>query len=309
MKQITIAIIILCLSWSKATAQDPIFYQTDRVLTYLNPAFIGSGKSFVYESNFRSQWGSLEDGGYQTLINSAQQYLGKAGNVGINYVRDIQGELLRKNELNLGYSYKIPTGEASNLAIGVQGAYWFNSIDPNKLTFGDAIDPSIGFTQGTNFDINENISGFDAHAGINFVSKVFYLSAAAKHLLQPDQSFFTSSDSPLPMLLSGQAGVKVVYKDFQFIAHAEYYDQGSFSTLVSGLKIKWKKLQLDGGYQNNSAWFLGIASNFKLLTFAYNFVDYTGIATSGGKNYLAHEVRSCLNLNLFKKENKLPFEF
>ena len=81
--------------WTCAFGQDPVFNQTDNSRNYLNPAYIGTEKSFSADLNFRNQWPELSSN-YRTLAFQMNQYLGKGNGVSIHFVNDKTGDIINE---------------------------------------------------------------------------------------------------------------------------------------------------------------------------------------------------------------------
>ncbi len=111
---LTALLITSCLS-----AQDPIFSLVDQNQVYNNPAFTGTGNNFRAGISFRNQWPAIS-GSYVTTNLYADQYLGKAGGLGISFINDSGGRgTLINNLLQLSYSYGVKIGNLNKLYIGM----------------------------------------------------------------------------------------------------------------------------------------------------------------------------------------------
>ena len=101
---------------------------------------------------------------------------------------------LNSFEGSLIYAYRMNISRKfSSLRIGAQATLMQRSIDWNKLTFGDMIDPRYGFVYNTN-EVQPNTSKIfaDFSAGIIGYTENFFIGFAAHHLTQPDEGFADS---------------------------------------------------------------------------------------------------------------------
>src|SRR5690606_27826144 len=113
--------------------------------------------------------------------------------------------------------------------------------------FGDQIDPSRGFIYGTNqkppAGFESTVSGFDVSVGMLAFSEVFFVGAAAHHLIQPDESLVSSVTSNIPIKITGHMGAKIPltnskYSDGVYVSpNVLYRQQAGFKQLNMGLYV------------------------------------------------------------------------
>ncbi|MCB9188918.1 MAG: PorP/SprF family type IX secretion system membrane protein [Flavobacteriales bacterium] len=200
---------------SNVFGQDPIFYSSNTIQLYNNPAFAGLNKSFSMDFGCRNQWPELS-GNYVSSVTSVNQFLGKGNGISIQVFTDNAAQVIYKTEIDLGYAKTIKLMDKHFLSIGVQFAYYQKHFNFNNLTFGDMIDPRRGFVYSTGEIPYMDIGNFDAHIGLVYYNEVFYVSLSSKHLLRPIESFYDGNNR-LPILYFTEVGGKYQLNDFRFV--------------------------------------------------------------------------------------------
>lgn len=159
--------VLFILSIQLCQAQDPSFSQFYASRIYLNPAFTGIENGLSFASASRMQWLNV-DQGFQTYVASIEfqePYL-RSG-FGLSLFHDTQGIMqLNTNGISLSYAYHIPMDE-HNLHIGFQGHWIQKSVDWDKITFSDELDPVFGDINPTSaVPLLDNINYTDFDFGI-----------------------------------------------------------------------------------------------------------------------------------------------
>jgi len=125
-------------------AQDPSFSQFYASRIYLNPAFTGIENGISFSGASRMQWVNVDEG-FKTYIASVEiqePYL-RSG-FGLSLFHNTEGLMqLNTNGVSLSYAYHIPL-DKHNIHIGFQGHWVQKSVDWNKITFSDQLDPVFG---------------------------------------------------------------------------------------------------------------------------------------------------------------------
>jgi type IX secretion system PorP/SprF family membrane protein len=298
-------LVVAMLVFVSMNAQDPVFNQTDNSRNYLNPAYIGTDKSFSADFNYRNQWPQLS-GNYKTLAVQLNQYLGKGNGVSIHFVNDNAANTLKKLEIGIGFAKGVSLNAKSRLILGVQASYFKRELDYSKLTFGDMVDPRRGFV----YDSQEaskggNVLGFDFNAGALYYNKHFFAGYTLKHITQPNESF-VGGDAKLPMRHGIQLGGKIKWNKVDFIPSILYYQQANFRTAFASLKVKVSWLEVDAGVHIENGIFGGVGFHSDHFNIGYN---YTLSASILGFNASTHEIRMGCDFMLFKKVNESFFDF
>jgi len=206
-------LLLLMLLWScSVTAQDPQFSQFYAAPLYLNPAFAGSTGQARVGMNYRNQWPAI-DANFNTISAFADFYIeSKNSGVGLLINRDTEGVLgLQSTSLALQYAYELRIVPGLSFRPGLQLGVYNRSINFDRLTFGDQLDPAtgtlIGGASAENLGTGQSKFFPDLSMGGLFYSKNAWFGFAAHHITQPDQSLVGSPDN-LPMKLSAHLGWK-----------------------------------------------------------------------------------------------------
>jgi type IX secretion system PorP/SprF family membrane protein len=164
-------------------AQDPEFTQFYSNPLYLNPAFAGSKKCPRIVMNYRNQWPNISGNFVTTSVAYDQRVDGLNGGLGFIVMQDNAAQTLKTLRASAIYAYSINVTRKFTVNLGAEATFFQKSLDWNKLTFGDMIDPRRGFVYQTN-DVPRGgtASGVDFSAGILGFSDKFYFGFAAHHL-------------------------------------------------------------------------------------------------------------------------------
>lgn len=277
-------------------AQDPVNTQFYANPLYLNPALAGDRICPRVNVSYRMQWPGVY-GTYSTVSASVDRLAYKVkGGIGLTVVNDraAKGTL---NTTGIGFIYapKVQLGKKVSASAAIQAGYWQKSVDWNKLTFGDQIDPQRGFVLETNeIPGKQTVGNFDLSTGVLISSAHLFAGAAIHHILEPNESFL-EGQSPLPRKYTVHAGANIPlnkgsrYADEVSISpNILYQQQGDFQQLNLGLYAK--KGSIVGGmwYRGNDSFILllGIEANALRLGYSYDVtISKLTNATAG-----AHEV-------------------
>lgn len=265
---------------SEVKAQDPQFTQFFANPLYLNPALAGSARGPRLTMNYRNQWPGLT-GTFVTYTASYDQYV-KAidGGVGIILLNDQAGEgTLRTTRVAAQYAYQVNLSRSFAIRAGAEVCYFKRSLDWNKLTFGDMIDPRKGFIYNTqDTPRGDGAAGVDFSAGIMGYSEFVYFGFAAHHLTQPDESLI-QGNSKLPMKSTVHVGAKFNIKDSKYGSGSSsfvspnilFQQQADFKQLLFGLYMT--KGPIVGGvwYRNKDAFIVLAGVQTPLIRFGYSY--------------------------------------
>jgi type IX secretion system PorP/SprF family membrane protein len=293
-------------------SQDPTFTQFYANPIYLNPAFAGSNGCPRIALNYRNQWPNLS-ANYVTYSASYDQYVKSlSGGIGVLASYDEQGvNTITTSTLGLVYSYHVKITRKFSVMFGAQASYYFKSLNTDKLTFGDMIDPKKGFIYSTmDFPAQQtgtiNRSFFDASAGVLGYSKNFYVGFSAHHLNQPDETLI-NGDSKLPMRLTGHLGTdiplgkKSKYESTTSISpNIIYQYQNGFQEINIGTYVKYNNFTAGVWYRNSDAFILLLGINTGTFKLGYSY-DITISKLNNRVSSGSHEISLGLNLNCKSK--------
>ncbi len=192
-KKLIIPIIIIVASLGSLKGQDSHFSQFYANPLYLNPAMAGSVVCPRIVLNYRNQWPSIS-GTYVTYNASYDQHVHKMhGGLGFLVTSDRAGEgTLNTNTASLMYSYKLDITKGFSIKAGMQATFFQRSLDWEKLTFPDQIDPKYGFVYNTNEKYPSgglNVIKPDFAAGVLAYGENYFLGFSCHHLTEPNVGF------------------------------------------------------------------------------------------------------------------------
>jgi type IX secretion system PorP/SprF family membrane protein len=299
---------ILIASSSNSFAQDPTFTQFYANPLYLNPAFAGSHGCPRFALNYRNEWPSLS-GNYVTYSASYDQYFKNiSGGFGVLALHDQQGQgTINTSMLGLIYSYHLKVTRKFSMMFGARASWFQKSLDWDKLTFGDMIDPRRGFIYSTGDVPRGGSRGFfDASAGVVGYSKTFFFGFAAHHLNTPNESMIVGN-SPLPMRFTGHMGAEIeIGKRSKYstgtsiMPNVIYQYQNGFQELNVGTYIKYGAFNVGAWYRNRDAFIMTIGVNTGKFKLGYSY-DVTVSKLNNGVSGGSHEISMGLNLSCKSK--------
>lgn len=190
---------VIALTYN-AQGQDPHFSQFYANPLYLNPAMAGTQVCPRLIFNYRNQWPSIS-GTYVTYNASYDQHIDAiSGGLGVLVNVDRAGEgTLSTTMASLIYSYKLDVSRTFSIKAGLQATFLQKSLDWEKLSFGDQIDPRHGFVYNTNEKYPEDLVKTipDFSAGIIGYGERYYFGFAAHHVTTPNEGFISTSYMPV----------------------------------------------------------------------------------------------------------------
>ena len=293
--------------------QDPIFTQFYSNPMYLNPAFAGSRVCPRFALNYRNDWPNISGNFITTAAAYDQKVEGLSGGLGLIVLTDNAAKTVKTTRVSAVYAYNQSITRKFSINFGIEATFFQKSLDWNKLTFGDMIDPRRGFVYPTN-DLSRGgtSSGIDFSAGVIGYTDKFFFGFATHHLNEPNESLMNSVDVPLPMRYTAHLGAVIPLevnrgryaKTEDFISpNIIFTQQGTFQQLNMGLYIK--KSSLTGGvwYRNKDAFIitLGLESEYIKVGYSYDITISKLSLGSGG----SHEVS--MGFNFACKPKKKSF--
>jgi type IX secretion system PorP/SprF family membrane protein len=304
---------VLIVSAGNTLAQDPTFTQFYANPLYLNPAFAGSHGCPRFALNYRNEWPNLS-GNYVTYSASYDQYFKNiSGGFGVLALHDQQGQgTINTTMLGLIYSYHLKVTRKFSMMFGARASWFQKSLDWDKLTFGDMIDPRRGFIYSTGDVPRGGSRGFfDASAGVVGYSKTFFFGFAAHHLNRPNESMIVGN-SPLPMRFTGHMGAEIELgrrskysNGTSIMPNIIYQYQNGFQELNIGTYIKYGSFNVGAWYRNRDAFIMTIGINTGKFKLGYSY-DVTVSKLNNGVSGGSHEIS--LGLNLSCKSKPISFK-
>lgn len=198
----------LCLFFTCAQAQDPSFSQFYANRIYLNPAFTGLEAGMTVAAVSRMQWLNVDNGFRTYGFNVELQEPALNSGIGLSLFRDQQGLAnLQTTSIGLSYAYTIPF-EKHNIHIGLQYQFVQKSLDWNKITFSDQLDPLYGAIYETSaVPLLDRVSFSDFNAGIIWRFETD-MHLGKKKTLRDTRHSLGLSVNHLPQLVSKGGGIE-----------------------------------------------------------------------------------------------------
>ena len=283
--------------------QDPTFTQFYSNPIYLNPALAGSYNCSRFASNYRNEWPSLSSN-YVTYSVAWDSYFNNiSGGLGVLATHDQQGSgTIKTSMLGLIYSYHLPLGRKWKFQVGVRAAWYQKSLDWDKLTFGDMIDPRRGFIYSTGDVPRGGTRGFfDASGGFVFFNKNFFAGAAFHHANTPNESMIIG-DSKLPMRTTVHMGAEIKIggrskysTKTSIMPNIIWQNQRGFQELNIGTYVKYGVLTGGVWYRNRDAFIITLGINTGRFRLGYSY-DVTVSKLNNGVTRGSHEISMGINL-------------
>ena len=251
-KEIVFLFGFMVLLAAGSKAQDAHFSQFYSAPTFLSPSLAGSTGGTRFVANYRNQWPGITKT-YQTYSLSADLYFSefKSG-VGLLMVADKAGSAsLNTSWLGLQYSYRLKLGDYLQFIPGMQFTLGQKSIDRSKLVFPDELVSEVP-SSGQMYLTNTKAQYLDLQTSVFLYSPVFWIGAAADHLLKPSYSFM-GEETVLPMKFVSFGGVNL------FRSWAQRTQAPRSASLCYRFEAQRDFKQLDfGGYWYGNALDFGI---------------------------------------------------
>lgn len=309
------------LFWGISQAQDAQFSQFYANPLFLNPALAGFTDCGRVNLNYRNQWPALANA-YVTYSASYDQNIPSINSgIGVLAMSDRQGDgALVRNSISAFYSYQLKVSEPIIISFGVQGTYYMETLDWDKLVFADQIDPTTGnIRPGTNETApasdNIGVADFSAGAVLAYYDQ-WFAGVAVHHLTQPNISFYDNSDSKLPMKMTFHGGVNINLtqgglgnnrpSDWVLEPQLMYMQQEHFKQLNFGLYVSKAPIVLGAWFRHNFSnpdaivGLIGVKFNNIRLGYSY---DYT-VSNIGGSSGGAHEISFAWDFCIYKQESR-----
>lgn len=306
---------------SEVKAQDPHFSQFYANPLYINPALAGANVCPRVNLAYRDQWPSL--GAFKTFTASYDQYFDfLSGGIGVIILNDKQSETFSNTSASLMYSLRLKLTREIFLNLALEASVANRSLNWDKLTFGDMIDPRYGFIYSTQAQspTKDNLSHTyaDFSAGTVVYGENWYGGISFSHLTRPEDGYISSNRLPLKTTIHG--GMKFnISRDKRrtnaffgapmISPNIIYHNQGGFQDLNYGLYLDWSPFIVGTwfrqaiSFDNADAFvfMVGIQRDSFKIGYSYDLTVSSLSNVSGG----AHEITLGLQFNCPEKRKKI----
>lgn len=311
-RSVALALSLSVFGGLSALAQDPQFTQFYANPLYLNPAFAGTARCPRVSLNYRNQWPALTGTFVTTSASYDQDVRGIMGGLGLLVTSDQAGKgTLNTTTVSGIYSYTQAVSRKFSLKAGFQATYFQKSLDWNKLTFGDMIDPRRGFIYATN-DVPRggSVGNADFSAGLLGYTDIFFVGFAAHHLTEPNESLIVgTSKMPLKITAHGGAaiplGMRGKYGEpkTKISPNILYQQQAAFRQLNLGLYVDHGPIMAGVWYRSKDAFIALIGFHTGQLKFGYSYDVTTSKLTTATAG--SHEISLTLQFDCKKKRRRV----
>jgi len=257
-------------------AQTPDFSQVTLNLLFTNPAFAGTKACPRFISGYRNKFISLGNV-YQTYYGTYDQYYDNfKGDIGVTFLNDVQAKGVIKNTMiGLIYAKDINITSEYILKLAVEADYLQHTLNTEKVSYPDMIDPVYGFVYPTGESaIFEHYHKANVSAGILAYSEKQYLGISMFNINQPTSSL-SKKNSLLSRKISIQYAYNIMYRPTQkplkdayfFLPNIVIFNQGKSTQIQYGFNMTKNFLLTGIGIKQN------IGTNFDTFSFIVGFIQ------------------------------------
>jgi len=308
MKKIILYILLISI-FKDIFAQDIHFTQFQAAPLYLNPALSGANTDSRIATIYRNQWWNIP-GTYNSFLLSYDQYIHEYRSAfGIVLVSDDAGSMnFGTKGISTIYSYEYKFDRDWAVSSGLKFSYFFNSLNFNKLVFGDQL------LREASTSLQPVLPQRNSYIDLGFGTIIYsydqYFGISIDHLNNPKYSFL-GQNSRLPIKFSfhmaktfyvfdnpgsGKKAEKPV-----LLGLYQYKFQGKFDQSDIGLIYKYPDyfvgLYYRGipflkyykkGYPNNDAISIILGIKYKNFEFAYSYditISWQTYRTGGSNEF------------------------
>lgn len=262
-------VVIMCLCFSFAEAQDLHFSQFFFSPQILNPAQIGNfnGK-YRINANQKTQWKQVSRPymSFALMGDGKFDFTPEAVALGLVIVNDNAGDS-RFNTFKIltGGSYTIDIDTKHGLTAGLQMGISQISINENEMSFnnqynGVVYDPNL--PSGEAFPRNSRWY-FNLNAGALYRFEIenrknFSIGFASHNINRPDQSFYNDTGVELSIRSSVYAFSNwKIAEDFDAMPAMRWMNQGTFNEVILGTAVKYILMDEANIYRSIFAGYFG----------------------------------------------------
>jgi type IX secretion system PorP/SprF family membrane protein len=279
MKKLVIAILLALAPTLTLFSQDPVFTQAYSAGMYLNPALTGEQKGYKASVNYRNQWPSISGNYVTTVIGIQKSFAKNHLGVGLNILGDAAGSgTLNTTGIGLLFSERFGLLNKIEGAWGINASFYQKTVDVSGLTFGNNIDPKLGFTNSSPNDPNFNstISYFNISCGIIVKYAFGNTGVVYNNINTPNKSFYSGSTSRLPARLTIHNTYYILSKSPVWkLSHTIVYNhQADFNAIITYFTAQYKWLKWCAGYYSSNALIGGLGIAFPRFNINYTY-EYT----------------------------------
>lgn len=287
---------LICLLFISAItansfAQDYSFLLPQAAPMTINPAAAGMATGSTLRMNYMNHWPQMSGNYVTSLLALDHRSDSSSFGFGLLLSNDRVGSAMSTNSAEFMVSTGKKFDETTRLLFGAGLALHRKTLDWSQLTFGDMIDPRMGYIYETEETPARGFTDFiSLDVGALFEYHRLRLGASAWHLNEPNESLLVGV-SRLPMRIQGQASY-----DFQIAQCAEdstqalieispsvlYSQQGQFQRTRLGLDVNVLDRYFVGIFHNEIATWSNLTGVNAGIQFGTIRIDYAFVKSSSG---------------------------
>jgi len=326
-----VLIIALVLANTLSNGQDVRYSQPFSVPLKLNPAITGANNDLAVKLNYRTQWGSVQNGYstpsftflYPMFVNEGKGKL----NLGLQALNDKAGAYSTMDiALSIGYNLKL-TETSHNISAAIMGGYVSQSLNTSDLSFDDQyVTGAYDASNPTNETaaLNDQASYADVGFGLMYYYNPSkeesmmnaYFGFSLYHLSKPNESH-TNQTGSVPVRQSFLAGVKLMTDGgLDFSPGINLSSQGGSEEVSAGLYVDYAlnekvKATLGGWYRKRSGIAVILGFRYDRYSLGYSYDVGTSELNRAVSGLMTHEISLGFNMDMAAKKelefNPSPF--
>jgi type IX secretion system PorP/SprF family membrane protein len=217
--KLTIAVLAMVLCTSSARAQfDAMFTQYMFNEMFINPAYAGSKEALAVNALHRQQWFSFDGRPVTTTFSMHGPVMGNKMGIGLSLLNEKIG-VLNRNMIYGSYAYRIKTGTAGYLSLGLMGgAHIQSSSFANLKNVTNTADVQLSQNAG-----NVIIPNFGT--GLYYYNETFYVGLSIPRMV----------DDNIKFNVAGEATKNINFNPSKF---HYYFTVGKVFNIADGLIMK-----------------------------------------------------------------------
>lgn len=319
-----VVLFILFFGVQLAFSQDLHFTQYGILRTYFNPAQTGDFfEDYRISGIHRNQWRNVSKP-YSTFglggEKSRFKFLPGLG-VGLHVFNDVAGTSnFTTNRIAADLAYHIPLFDSTHqLSLGVTPEFIFQSVDLNRLTFGDQYLGNNNTLNNPTGEVRGNISGSKPNFSLGANYKVFfnnrkvlqiggvYANLSAPEVIEGNQSSFESR------YLASISYQFPISRNILLAPNTYYNLQGNFKELFGGLNAEWILKNGRFNYQSllfgvmhrwQDAWSASVGLKYQNWQFGFAYDVNTSAFNTATEYRGAYELGFVYVFNVFNESHR-----
>lgn len=305
MHRVLVIIALWTVSVMCAKAQwDVQFSDYTALKSYYNPGVSGTEGRLNVNAAYSMQFLGYDNAPATMYIGGDLPiyFLSPRHGGGVSLMSDKIG-MFSTMQIALSYAYNIKIGRKGRLAIGVQGAFLRESIDPSDVELDDDNDPAFPSTE-------VNGQHVDLAAGLYYYHPKWWAGISSMHLMAPTLVMSEKYEVSIPRSYYFMAGGNIRIKNTFITLQPSCMVMTDLDSWREDIQCKVayeyesKKLYFGAGYSYNTSTTFMVGGVFHGISLGYSYQMYTtGVGMINGSHEIVLGYQT--DLDLFKKGRNL----